>query len=151
MEAIILAGGQAERLGGAAEGRPKPLVDVGGRPLAAYQVAQLARAHVYRVIVSCAAEHADAFERELAGIGPEIVVAPEPERLGRGGGLKNAARYREEHGAAYALNGDELLDLDFAALLAHHRERRPAATITVMAPPSPFGVVDVGDDDLVGG
>ena len=40
MEAILLAGGKAERLGEAARGRPKPLVEVGGRPIAAYQVAQ---------------------------------------------------------------------------------------------------------------
>ena len=39
VEAIILAGGKAERLGDAAGGRPKALVEVAGRPLAAYQVA----------------------------------------------------------------------------------------------------------------
>ena len=42
MEAIILAGGKAERLGDAAGGRPKALVDVAGTPLAGYQVARLA-------------------------------------------------------------------------------------------------------------
>ena len=46
MEAILLAGGKAERLGEAADGRPKALVEIGGRPLAAYQVAQLAAAGV---------------------------------------------------------------------------------------------------------
>ena len=46
MEAIILAGGKAERLGDAAGGRPKALVDVAGTPLAGYQVARLARAGV---------------------------------------------------------------------------------------------------------
>jgi molybdopterin-guanine dinucleotide biosynthesis protein A len=55
MEAIILAGGKAERLGAAAGGRPKALVPVAGRPLAAYQVALLASAGVERVIVSCSA------------------------------------------------------------------------------------------------
>ena len=44
MEAIILAGGKAERLGEAAGGRPKALVEIAGRPLAAYQVEQLAAA-----------------------------------------------------------------------------------------------------------
>jgi len=38
VEAIILAGGKAERLGEAARGRPKALVEIAGRPLAAYQV-----------------------------------------------------------------------------------------------------------------
>ena len=151
MEAIILAGGKAERLGDAAEGRPKVLVDVGGKPLVAHQVDQLARAGVERVIVSCAAGHEELFERELAGRGPEIMTAPERERLGRGGGLRNAARSRVERGPIYALNGDELVDVDLAALMAHHRDRAPAATITVVAPPSPFGVVEVTTDDFVAG
>ena len=98
MEAIILAGGKAERLGDAAGGRPKSLVDVAGKPLAAYQVGRLARAGVDRVIISCAAGQGELFERELAGLGPEIVAAEEPERLGRGGGIKFAARLRREDG-----------------------------------------------------
>ena len=112
MEAIILAGGKAERLGAAAEGRPKALVPIAGRPLAAYQVAQLARAGVTAVLVSCAAGQEDAFEEELSGLGPEIVTVPEPEPLGRGGGLRLAAGARREEGDVYALNGDELLDVD---------------------------------------
>ena len=61
MEAIILAGGKAERLGEAAGGRPKALVELAGRPLAAYQVEQLASAGVTRVLVSCAAGQEGAF------------------------------------------------------------------------------------------
>jgi NDP-sugar pyrophosphorylase family protein len=151
MEAILLAGGKAERLGAAADGRPKPLVPVAGRPIAAYQVAQLAVAGVERVIVSCSAGTEEAFARELAGLGPEIVLAPEPEPLGRGGGLRLAAAQRTERGPVYALNGDELVDLDFAALLAAHREGAAAATITVVPLKSAFGVVDVDGDDVVRG
>jgi len=51
VEAIILAGGKAERMGDATGGRPKALVDVAGKPLAAYQVARLAQAGVGRVII----------------------------------------------------------------------------------------------------
>ena len=87
MEAVLIAGGKAERLGAAAEGRPKALVPIGGRPLAAYQVLQLRAVGVERVIVSCAAGQEDAFEAELAGIGPEIVTVPEAEPLGRGEGF----------------------------------------------------------------
>lgn len=151
MEAIILAGGKAERLGEAARGRPKALVEVGGRPLIAYQIGQLARAGVERVIVACEASQARVFERELAGLVPEIVTAPEQERLGRGGGIRHAARLRSEHGPVYTLNGDELADVDLVALLARHRERSPAATITVVSPKSPFGLVDVDDRDVVTG
>jgi NDP-sugar pyrophosphorylase family protein len=150
-EAIILAGGAAERLGDAAGGRPKPLVPVAGRPLIAYQVEQLAAAGVERVIVSCSAGNEALFERELEGLGPDIVTAPEQERLGRGGGLRNAARLREDGGPVFALNGDELVDVDLGALFERHRERGPAATITVVRPKSAFGLVELDEQDVVSG
>ena len=46
MEALILAGGKAERLGEAAQGKPKPLVPVAGRPLVAHTIDRLAAAGV---------------------------------------------------------------------------------------------------------
>jgi NDP-sugar pyrophosphorylase family protein len=150
VEAIILAGGKAERLGEAAGGRPKTLVELAGRPLGAYQVEQLTAAGVTRVLVSCAAGQEGAFETALGGLGPEVVAVPEREPLGRGGGIRFAARARREQGDLFALNGDELVDVDFSQLLELHRERGAAATITVVPLRSPFGVVDL-DDDLVTG
>ncbi len=151
MEAILLAGGKAERLGDAAQGRPKALVEVAGRPLAEYQIRRLAAAGVDRVIVSSRAGQEHEFERALEGVGVELAFAGEDEPLGRGGGLRFAARLRRESGPCFALNGDELFDVDLDALLAHHRERSPAATISVAPLPSPFGVVELADDDLVRG
>jgi NDP-sugar pyrophosphorylase family protein len=151
MEAIILAGGKAERLGDAAAGRPKALVPVAGKPLAAYQLGLLARAGVERVIVSCALGQGDAFAVELTGHGVEIVPVEEPEPLGRGGGIRFAAVARGRDGDVYALNGDELVDVDLEALLRRHRSSGAAATITVTRPFSPFGVVELGEGDLVSG
>jgi len=151
VEAVLIAGGKAERLGAAAEGRPKPLVPIAGRPLAAYQVSQLWAVGVERVIVSCAAGQEDVFEAELSGIGPEIVTVPETEPMGRGGGLRLATRARVETGPLYVLNGDELIDVDLAALLAGHEAHGGAATIVVAPLPTAFGVVDVADDDRVRG
>ena len=151
MEAILLAGGKAERLGAASQGKPKALVTIAGKSLAAYQVGRLRGAGVKRVIVSCAAGQEDLFCSELDGLGVEIVAAGEPERLGRGGGVRFAAQQRLEQGDVFALNGDELLDVDLAGLLTRHRATGAAATIVVAQPSSPFGVVAVTDDDLVTG
>jgi NDP-sugar pyrophosphorylase family protein len=151
VEAIILAGGKAERMGDAAGGQPKSLVQIGERPLAAYQIARLAEAGVERVIVSCAAGQGELFVEALGSLAPEIVCAEEPERLGRGGGIKFAARQRKEQGDVYALNGDELVAVDFTALLAQHRETGAAATVSVARPNSPFGVVELDDDDVITG
>jgi NDP-sugar pyrophosphorylase family protein len=150
VEAIILAGGKAERLGDAAGGAPKPLVVVAGRALAGWQIGLLRRAGIRRVIVSCAAGTGDEFAAALEDGGVELAVAEEPERLGRGGGIRFAARERREDGPVLALNGDELLDVDFASLLARHDENGAAATITVARPRSPFGVVELAQDRVTG-
>jgi NDP-sugar pyrophosphorylase family protein len=151
LEAIILAGGKAERLGAAAGGKPKALVPIGGRPLVAYQIGLLARAGVTRVIVSCGAGQEGLFVAELGGLGLEIVTVAEPEPLGRGGGLRFAAQARTEEGPLYALNGDELIDVDLVALFQRHRRVGPAATITVVPLQSPFGIVELDEEDRVQG
>jgi len=150
VEAIILAGGKAERLGDAAGGLPKPLVPIAGRPLVAWQLGLLGRAGVGRVILSCNAGAGQQFASVLNGVGPELAIVEEPERLGRGGGIRFAAAERREDGDVFALNGDELLDLDFAALLAQHRSSGAAATIAVAQPKSPFGVVELDGDRVSG-
>ena len=151
MEALILAGGKATRLGDAARGRPKALVPVSGRPLAGYQVSQLAGAGVQRIIISCASGKEQLFADTLSGLGAEVVPVGEAEPLGRGGAIRFAAAARSEPGPLYVLNGDELQDVDLAALLAAHRERRAAATIVVAPLVSQFGVVDLDAADYVTG
>ena len=149
MEAIVLAGGKAERLGDAAGGRPKSLVAVGGKPLLAWQIGRLRNAGVGRVVVSCFAGHEREFETALTGLGVEVACAGEPERLGRGGAIRFASGSRTEDGDVFAMNGDELVDVDFGALLERHRSTGAAATVTVAQPPSQFGQVDLTDDDVV--
>lgn len=151
VEAIILAGGKAQRLGEAARGRPKPLVSVAGRPLVSYQIEVLAQAGVRRVIISCAAGKGELFLDELVDAPVEVVAVEEPEPLGRGGGIRFAAAARTEPGDVFALNGDELLDVDLLGLFARHCQARAVATIVVARPLSPYGVVDMGPDDFVTG
>jgi NDP-sugar pyrophosphorylase family protein len=151
VEAIILAGGQASRLGDAAKGQPKALVTIAGHPLAEYQVEQLVRAGVERVIVSCADGQSGLFEAKLSGLGADVVAVAEPEPLGRGGGLRFAVQHREERGPLFALNGDELSDVDLAALLEAHERGGGAATIVVAPLTSQFGVVDLADGDRITG
>jgi NDP-sugar pyrophosphorylase family protein len=151
MEALLLAGGKAERLGEAAQGLPKPLVPVAGFPLAEYTIGRLVNAGVTRVIVACRAGNEAAFVNALSGLGAEIDAVGEDEPLGRGGGLRLAAAARHDEGPVLALNGDELLDVDMAALVAEHARTGAAATIVVAQVRSPFGVVALEDDGRVSG
>ncbi|HEY8316561.1 MAG TPA: nucleotidyltransferase family protein [Gaiellaceae bacterium] len=151
MEALLLAGGKAERLGEAAQGLPKPLVPVAGFPLAEYTIGRLVAAGVTCVIVACRAGQEEAFVDALSGLGAEIEAVGEDEPLGRGGALRFAAAARREDGTVLALNGDELLDVDFAAFLAEHEQSGASATIVVAQVRSPFGVVALEDDGRVSG
>ena len=151
MEALLLAGGKAERLGEAAQGLPKPLVPVAGYPLAEYAVARLVDAGVTRVIVACRAGDENPFVEALSGLGAEIEAVGEVEPLGRGGGLRLAASRRQEAGPVLALNGDELLDVGFSKLLAEHERSGAVATVVVAQVRSPFGVVEVEEDGTVTG
>jgi NDP-sugar pyrophosphorylase family protein len=151
VEALLLAGGKAERLGEAAQGLPKPLVPVAGFALAEYTVGRLAAAGVTRLLVACRAGNEEAFVDALSGLGVEIVAVGEHEPLGRGGGLRLAASARQEDGPVLALNGDELLDVDFGDLLAEHERSGAAATIVVAQVRSPFGIVALEDDGRVRG
>src|SRR2546430_5214250 len=98
MEALLLAGGKAERMGEAAQGLPKPLVPVAGFPLAEYTIGRLVTAGVTRVIVACRGGNEEAFVSALSGLGAGIDAVGEDEPLGRGGGLRLAAAARREQG-----------------------------------------------------
>jgi NDP-sugar pyrophosphorylase family protein len=151
MEALVLGGGKAERLGDAAQGLPKPLVPVAGLPLLGYAVARLVESGVTRVVVACRTGDEDLFLQALTGLGAEVEAVGEDEPLGRGGGLRLAATRRQEEGPVLALNGDELLDVDFRALLLEHEASGAAATLVVAQVRSQFGVVEVEADGTVTG
>jgi len=95
VEALVLGGGKAERLGDAAQGLPKPLVPVAGIPLAGYAVARLVEGGVTRVIVACRAGDEDMFLQALSGMGADIEAVGEEEPLGRGGGFRLATTRRQ--------------------------------------------------------
>ncbi len=150
MEAIVLAGGKAERLGDAAQGRPKALVHVGGSPLVGYQIALLRAAGVERVIISCAAGQGQRFGTELAVSASRSSPSRSPSHWGVEADCATPLPPSMEAPPVFALNGDELLDIDLPGLLAQHTASGAGATITVSPLTSAFGVVDL-DDGLVTG
>lgn len=104
-----------------------------------------------RVIVSCGVAQEDAFNHALADLDLDVAITAEPEPLGRGGGIRFAAGSRRSSGAIYALNGDELLDIDLVELLRHHAKAGGAATLVVSPLVSSFGIVEIDDDDTIRG
>lgn len=116
-EAIVLAGGEASRLGDIARSVPKCLQPVAGRPFIDHLIRELRRHGVRRVVFATGRLH-EAVEQYIgdgSAFGIEAVYSLEPEPLGTAGAVALAARSLT--GAfAYVCNGDSLLDCNLLRL-----------------------------------
>ena len=139
MEALLLAGGKAERLGEAAQGLPKPLVPVAGHPLAEYTVGRLVDAGVTRIIVACRAGPGGGLRRRARRLRRrDRRRSASPSRSAAAAASGSRPRSGRRTATVLALNGDELLDVDFRALFDDARglrrgrdDRRRAGVLAV--------------------
>jgi mannose-1-phosphate guanylyltransferase len=135
MRALVLAAGIGERLRPLTSEIPKPLLEVGGRPLIHYPLMMLRQAGITEVAIN--SHHlAGKLESALgtgASLGISITWAPEPALLGTGGPLVALKDFLGS-GTFVIANSDTILDLDLAAVLAAHRDRGALVTITVASP-----------------
>jgi len=74
----------------------------------------------------------------------------EEQPLGRGGAVRQGlGLVPEGEDTVLVTNGDTLTDLDLSQLMEIHRKRDAMATLMLTRPPSQFGVVHVGENDMV--
>jgi glucose-1-phosphate cytidylyltransferase len=152
MDAVILCGGRGTRLQGTNGGLPKPLVEVGGRPIVWHVVRLLAAQGVRRVLLATGHQGGRiAAFAAAADWGPGVAV----ECVDTGADTPTGGRV---HALADRLDSPFLLtyadgvaDLDLAALRAFHAAHGALATVTVVRPPLPFGVALVDGEDRVTG
>ncbi len=101
---MIFAAGLGTRMGALTRDRPKPLIEVAGRPLIAHSIAALRAAGVARIVVNVHA-HPGQMRAWLAAHAPEAAISEEPTLLETGGGLKHALPLLGA-GPALTLNSD---------------------------------------------
>jgi len=147
MKAMVLAAGRGERLRPLTDRVPKPLVEVAGKPLLAWQLERLARAGVREVVVNVAhrAEAIMARFGDGAAWGVAIAWSREPEPLETAGALAYA---RPLLGAAPFLlvNADVWCEYDYARLRAHALGAALAHLVLVPNPPEhPQGDFSLAD------
>jgi glucose-1-phosphate cytidylyltransferase len=149
----ILCGGRGTRLQEHTPSIPKPLVEIGDKPIL-WHVINIYLAQGFRhfvLLTGYRAESIEQFARDETWPQDTAIDCVETGLdTPTGGRLRRAAAALgdELFCATYA---DGVADIDLAALLAEHSERGARATMTVVRPDLQFGVAELGGDGLVRG
>jgi glucose-1-phosphate cytidylyltransferase len=164
VKAVILAGGRGTRLAEETSIRPKPMVEVGGRPIL-WHIMKIYAAHGVTDFVICLGYkgwqvkeyflnyrlHSSDLRVDL-GSGTVEVLRPaaEPWRITlvdtgedtmTGGRLKRVAPHLEGESAFCMTYGDGVGDVDIAAQISFHASHGKDATVTAVTPPGRFGAL----------
>jgi NDP-sugar pyrophosphorylase family protein len=149
---MVLAAGYGRRLAPLTDTLPKPLMQVGGRPLLAHVLAMLRAGGIEEVVINL--HHLGERIEESIGDGRAhgltVRYSREPVIRDTGGGIKQAEPLLAGESFVVA-NGDSLLDLPLADVLAFHRARGGIATMVVRADPqaASYGLVELDESDRV--
>jgi NDP-sugar pyrophosphorylase family protein len=136
MKGMILAAGLGTRLRPLSYELPKPIVPVLGRPLCSYNMEFLNRSGVREFVLNLHRQPKLIQQRVNGWAGKKISVkyTVEPEILGTGGGIRNAASFLSG-GTFVTANSDTVVRFPFAPALSFHREKRAMATLILFPDP----------------
>jgi NDP-sugar pyrophosphorylase family protein len=145
MKAILLAGGKGTRLRPLTVHTPKPIVPILDRPFLYYQIDLLKQIpEIDEVILSLNYQprRIEEIFGEGEGLGIRVRYVVEPMPLGTGGAIRYAGDSLTE--SVVVFNGDVLTQVDLAAVLRLHRQRKAKATIvlTPVENPRAYGLVE---------
>jgi glucose-1-phosphate cytidylyltransferase len=166
MKAVILAGGLGTRLSEETAIRPKPMVEIGGRPIL-WHILKLYSHHGINDFIICCGYKGymikEYFANYLLHMSDvtfdmqkrsmevhqsvaepwKVTLVDTGDQTGTGGRLKKVARYVEGDDAFCMTYGDGLSDIDISASIAFHRQQGGRVTITAVQPPARFGALSM--------
>jgi glucose-1-phosphate cytidylyltransferase len=171
---VILCGGQGTRLREETEYRPKPLVEIGGRPIL-WHIMKIYSHYGFRDFILCLGYRGNMIKeyflnyeamnndfticlgnkQQLLYHGAHeeqdfrVTLAETGAETGTGGRVKRIERYIS--GDTFMVTyGDGVGDIDIGRLVAFHRSHGRLATVTTVRPLSRYGVLDLnGNDEVV--
>ena len=166
MKAVILAGGLGTRISEETHLRPKPMIEIGGRPIL-WHIMKLYSAHGVNDFVICCGYKGYVIKEYFANYflhmsdvtfhmklnsmevhhkkaeAWEITLIDTGETTMTGGRLKRVRDYVGDATFCFTY-GDGLADVDLGALLAFHRSHGLSATVTAVQPPGRYGSLELG-------
>lgn len=171
MKVVILAGGLGTRISEETASRPKPMVEIGGKPVL-WHIMQTYAAHgLTEFIVCCGYRgymikeyfanyflHNSDITVDLSTNGLEVHERHTPpwkvtlidtgQDTMTGGRLKRVRQFIGDEDFCFTY-GDGVGDIDITSLLRYHRSHGKLATVTAAQPPGRFGTLKIEDDKVL--
>ena len=166
MKAVILAGGLGTRIAEESSSRPKPMVEIGGKPIL-WHIMKIFSAHGIHDFVICCGYKGYVIKEYFANYflhmsdvtfdmtnnnamqihhkfaEPwKVTLIDTGENTQTGGRLKRVKHYLGEEDFCFTY-GDGVGDVDLTALIQFHRAHGKQATVTAVQPPGRFGALDM--------
>lgn len=166
MKAVIFAGGLGTRLSEETSVRPKPMVEVGGKPILWHIMKMYSHYGVHDFVICCGYKgyvikeyfanyflHMTDVTFDMRNNSMEVhhkraepwnvTLIDTGDETMTGGRLLRVADYVRNEDAFCLTYGDGVSDVDIGAAIAFHREHGKAATLTATYPPGRFGALDI--------
>ena len=172
MKAVILAGGLGTRLSEETSLKPKPMVEIGGKPIL-WHIMKMYASHGINDFIICCGYKGYVIKEYFANYflhmsdvtfdmqTNEVIVhhkRAEPWKVTlvdtgdssmTGGRLARVADYVRDEEAFCFTYGDGVGDIDIAASVAFHKKHGKSATLTAAYPPGRFGALDIRNQQVV--
>jgi glucose-1-phosphate cytidylyltransferase len=169
MQAVILAGGMGTRIVEESHLRPKPMIEIGGRPIL-WHIMNIYTAHGVTDFIICLGYRGHMIKEYFANYMLHESDVTVDARSGRityhtnyaepwrvtmvdtglatmtGGRLKRVGRYIDPDQCFCMTYGDGVADIDITELIAFHHRHGRLATVTAVSPPGRFGALMLRDD-----
>ena len=166
MKAVILAGGLGTRLSEETATRPKPMVEIGGKPILWHIMKMYSRHGIDDFVICCGYKgyvikeyfanyflHMSDVTFDMANNRMEVhheraepwkvTLVDTGDTSMTGGRLRRVSDYVRDEDAFCFTYGDGVSDIDISASIAFHRAHGKAATLTATYPPGRFGALDI--------
>jgi glucose-1-phosphate cytidylyltransferase len=172
MKAVILAGGLGTRISEETHLKPKPMIEIGGRPILWHIMKIYSHHGIHDFIICCGYKgylikeyfanyflHMSDVTFDMAQNVMEVhqrhaepwkvTLVDTGDDTMTGGRLRRVAPYLGDDETFCFTYGDGVSDVDISAMIAFHRERGRMATLAAVHPPGRFGALDIGADQRV--
>ena len=148
MKAVILAGGYGTRLSEETHLKPKPMVEIGGKPIL-WHIMKIYSHHGINEFVICCGYKAELIREYVQKLDEPWTIIPADTGINTmtGGRLKLVKKYVENETFCFTY-GDTLNDIQIDKLISFHFDKKVLATVTACKPPEKYGLLKIENEKV---